>query len=378
MGTAAKIRVLYFLVFACQASWLPRLADYISFSGISGTKMAVLLSINPLMMLMVQPFYGRFSDKLGYGKTLFYSSGLAALSFGFYMLFGGFYGILISTILMSVFFNALMPILDAMALNEAEKKSDGSYGKLRIAGAMGWSITGLILGYLVQEFGVKVIFTFSLFTMLLAFIFSHSTKSYKIELQTAENVKSVQVLTNYKFLLFLIAIMIISIAMTAIWNFYSMYLTGIGASASQVGFGLAFQGLCELPLFYFSGFIIMKYGLKPTLIFTLLITIMRMLLYAHIGHPILALSIEVLHGISWSLFWVVSVAITDRFVDKRFQATGQSLLYASYFGIGAILGNFWVSYLIEITSLSGVFLWNAAILIFVCAFVYFIVSEKTT
>ncbi|MFM2393954.1 MAG: hypothetical protein RLZZ546_1936 [Bacteroidota bacterium] len=375
MSVTIKIRILYFLVFACQAAWLPRLADYVMSVGINGSKMALLLSINPIMMLVVQPFYGRLSDRLGYGKTLFYSSGLAAASFGIYYWVNDFYGILLATLLMSIFFNALMPVLDAMALNESEKTADGSYGKLRIAGALGWSITGLILGYVIQFYGLKAIFIFSCLSMLLVFIFSRSIISYKLYNRDEEKLQVKQTISNKKFILFLFSIMIISMAMTAIWNFYSIYLTEIGASPSQVGFGLAFQGLCELPLFYFSGVIIMRYGLKTTFIFTLVTTLIRMLLYSYVGQPMLALCIELLHGVSWSLFWVVCVGLTDKYIDKAYQATGQSLLYASYFGIGAIVGNYWVSYLIEITNLSGVFLWNAGIIAVVIVFVYLIIDR---
>ncbi|MFM9074184.1 MAG: hypothetical protein ACKORJ_01215, partial [Bacteroidota bacterium] len=42
-------------------------------------------------------------------------------------------------------------------------------------------------------------------------------------------------------------------------------------------------------------------------------------------------------------------------------ATGQSLLYAAYYGIGAIAGNFWTGHLSELSlPLSTIFLLNAA------------------
>ena len=87
-----------------------------------------------------------------------------------------------------------------------------------------------------------------------------------------------------------------------------------------------------------------------------------MLLYSVVKNPQWAIAIEVLHGISWSLFWVACVEVVNKWVHEEIRATGQSLLYASYFGIGAIVGNFWTGYLQEINlPVAQIFLLNAGI-----------------
>jgi PPP family 3-phenylpropionic acid transporter len=116
----------------------------------------------------------------------------------------------------------------------------------------------------------------------------------------------------------------------------------MGASSVIVGVGLSFQGLCELPFFYFSAKIIQRLGFKGTLLLTIGATIIRLFLYSFIKNPYLAIPIEILHGLSWSLFWVVCVEFTNALVPENWRATGQSLLYAAYFGVGTIMGNFLV------------------------------------
>jgi PPP family 3-phenylpropionic acid transporter len=69
-----------------------------------------------------------------------------------------------------------------------------------------------------------------------------------------------------------------------------------------------------------------------------------------------------LHGISWSLFWVVCVEYVNKLVREEWRATGQSLLYASYYGLGIIIGNFWTGYLADThMRVSEIFLLNAGI-----------------
>jgi hypothetical protein len=144
-----------------------------------------------------------------------------------------------------------------------------------------------------------------------------------------------------------------------------------GASASLVGFGLSFQGLCEIPLFYLSAVIIRKYGINKVLVITVLVTCIRLILYSVIKFPRAAISIELLHGISWSLYWVVCIEMVNKLVPSKWIATGQSILYSVYFGIGAVPGNFWAGFLIDRgISISNLFLLNAGVILFALPLIY--------
>jgi MFS transporter, PPP family, 3-phenylpropionic acid transporter len=148
-------------------------------------------------------------------------------------------------------------------------------------------------------------------------------------------------------------------------------------TASLVGYGISFQGLCELPLFYLSAKIIGKLGIKTTLIVTVVATAVRMLLYSVVKNPHAAIAIEVLHGISWSLFWVVCVEVVNILVREEWRATGQSLLYAAYFGAGAIVGNLWTGFLYDAKmSIADIFLLNAMIAAAVAIFILIFMKNK--
>ena len=150
-----------------------------------------------------------------------------------------------------------------------------------------------------------------------------------------------------------------------------------GASASLVGYGISFQGLCELPLFYFSARIIKYFGIKTTLLITVFTTASRLLLYSVVKEPHAAIFIEVLHGISWSLFWVVCVECVNRLVREDWRATGQSLLYAAYFGLGAIAGNFWTGYLYNAKmKVAEIFFLNACIVAVVGLLIAIFLEKK--
>jgi MFS transporter, PPP family, 3-phenylpropionic acid transporter len=365
ISEANKLRILYFLVFCCTAAWLPIFADYCKERGLSGTKTAIILSITPVMMFLVQPFYGMLADRLGYKKTLLFSSLLASVCYSLYLLEGNFAYLLMITVFMAVFYNTLQPVLDSLSLKLVQKNPAFSYGTLRIAGAAGWAFTGIINGQLIDALDTTVIFAVSAISMLLTFFFAFSLRTDKEKTTTNpdQSFKNVKEVFGNKILLFLLfCIFLVSAGGTTIWNFYSTYMKENGASASLVGYGLSFQGLCELPLFYFSARIIGRLGIRTTLLITVFATALRLLLYSIVKNPQAAIAIELLHGISWSLFWVVCVEYVNSLVRQDWRATGQSLLYAAYYGAGAIVGNFWTGYLTDTKmKIAEIFLLNAGI-----------------
>ena len=380
MSKATALRIIYFLVFCCTGAWLPKLYDYCVHKGLTGQQSVVILIITPIMMFAVQPLYGMMADKLGYKKTLLIASLISSLSYLGYLYNGGFAWLITITIIMSLFYNTIQPVLDSMALQIAKHDSKFSYGSLRFFGAAGWAFTTIITGQVIDAIDITAIFIVSSITMFLAFLFSFFLKEEKQE-AAAENAYSNiwGVIKNPSLLFLLLCVFLVSVGATTIWNFYSAYMKENGATDSLVGYGLSFQGLCELPLFYFSARIILRLGLKTTLIVTVLATTVRMLLYSITKNPYAALPIELLHGFSWSLFWVVCVEYINKLVDERWLATGQSLLYAAYFGIGAIAGNYWTEYFLSKgMKVSEVFLINAGLVFGVAVLLIFFFKKKSS
>ena len=380
ISEANKLRILYFLVFCCTAAWLPIFADYCKERGLSGTRTAIILSITPVMMFLVQPFYGMLADRFGYKKTLLLSSLLASICYVFYLFNGGFGYLFMITVFMAIFYNTLQPVLDSLSLKLVKSNPAFSYGTLRIAGAAGWAFTGIINGHLIDALNTTVIFAVSAVSMLLTFIFAftlHPDKE-KVMATSDQSFKNVKDVFGNKVLLFLLfCVFLVSSGATTIWNFYSIYMKQNGASASLVGYGLSFQGLCELPLFYFSARIIGKLGIRTTLLITVFATALRLFLYSVVKNPQAAIAIELLHGISWSLFWVVCVEYVNMLVREDWRATGQSLLYAAYYGAGAIVGNFWTGYLSDTKmKIAEIFLLNAGIVATVGVLIFIFMRNK--
>lgn len=372
---ANRLRALYFLFFSCTAAWLPIFADYLKDHGLGGQEIGILLSITPLMMFLVQPFYGMLADRVGYKKCLIISALCASISYGFYLFDGGFLYMLLVTIGMSLFYNSIQPLLDSLSLTLVQKNPSFSYGTLRLAGAAGWACTGIIAGYYIDQLSTNVIFIFSGVSMMLTFLVALFVKlsSPALENATRRPLKQdlSEIFSNTRLMFLLFCVSLVYAASAPIYYFYSIYMKENGASSSLTGFAISFQGLCEIPLFYFSAKIIKRFGLKTTLLICITATAMRLTLYSIIKTPWLVIPVELLHGVGWSLFLVTCIEQVNSLVKEEARATGQSVLYAALLGAGAILGNMWTGYLYETQMKVGdIYLLNAGIVLAIGLFMF--------
>jgi PPP family 3-phenylpropionic acid transporter len=345
-----RLRLLYFLILSCTASWLPLFADNLKSRGLSGIQIGIILSVTPISMFLVQPFVGMLADRWGFRRSMMVYSLMATIAFFLLQLDASFGMLVVMTVFMSVFYNGLQPVMDSLTLQLTQRDPTFSYGIVRLAGAAGWAVTGIVIGYFIDALDTRVIFMYSGASLLLVFFLSTTIPHDYTKEKSTEGFSfgsALREIVTPSLLVILMAFFLVSAAATTIWNFYSIYMKENGASASLVGVGLSLQGLCEIPFFYFSDAIIRRIGLRNTLLLTTAATALRLLLYSLVNVPEMALPIEILHGLSWSLFWVAGVEYTNRLVAVRWRATGQSLLYAAYFGIGQITGNFWTGFLYD-------------------------------
>ena len=67
----------------------------------------------------------------------------------------------------------------------------------------------------------------------------------------------------------------------------------------------------------------------------------------------------------------------NKLVREDWRATGQSLLYAAYYGAGAIVGNFWTGYLYDTKmKIADIFLLNAGIVAIVGLLIWIFMRNK--
>ncbi len=353
-----RYRVVFLFSFASLGSWMPSLNLWLEDQGMRGTEMGYLSAIPWLVMLLVQPFWGILADRAGKMRCFHFSVILAVLLFAVFPFIAK--GTLLTAVmifLFAVFQTPVLPLLDSITLDHAALHPQVSYSSLRFWGAPGFGLGAWLTGMLAETYGSNVIFYLSAAFLLLAWLPATRFERTAPAVSAADlSFKELgRTLGNKVLLIFLLVVMIVSIAQSASSFFLTVYMREIGASSSVTGAAIGVQALSELPFYFIAAWLLRKTAPGKVLIIAIFGTALRLLLYYLNGNPYAVIGIESLNGVTWTLLWLASVEFVNAKVPAQWRTTGQSMLWAMYFGAGAVLGNIIIGRLYETMPMQQVF-----------------------
>lgn len=358
-------RILYFLIYATGASFFPYINLYYRQAGMSGTQIGLLASMAPLVMLFTQPLWGIISDVTEPKKVLLLLLGMGMLVPLGYLRFSGFWPFLFLGFTFFFFRSPLPAITDSLVLEHIESQG-GSYGNLRLWGAVGWSSLSLIIGQIIQSAGLRSIFYATCLGTAIAFTIVSRMK-YQRSLSRREKRTDGffrnlgQLLKNRQLVIFLSLVFLLHMATASIWSFLAIYLDIIHTSRTLMGIAFMMEGLSEIPLYLLAGKISRRWGLKITLVISFFLYSLRMSLYSFIRTPALAIAVQGLHGPGFALFLVSSVEYVNRQTPRDFRTTGQSLFWAVFFGLASIVGNNLAGIIFDRAGIFRLYLFSGAV-----------------
>ncbi|UCE98724.1 MAG: MFS transporter [Planctomycetota bacterium] len=353
---------------ASLAAWQPLLAVYFNEVGITGLQIGIIMSIPPIMVFLVQPLWGIAADRWGRHRTLLFAMFLASFAILGYVWNGGFCFFLVWMVLLAFVTNPIGTLIDSLILDYVKKRQDSSYGRFRMWGAIGWMIAAPMVGRIITGRNITLIFPISMVVMLLGWLAGYLKREkgkVKGTIKEASWENLFQVLHNWRLIVFLAVVFFYGVGSASVWTFYGVYLKDIGASRSLMGIAFGLQGGIELPFYFYSNVFVKRFGSSRVLTFAFLIFTIRLFLYSFISTPVLAVSVELLHGLSYSLFVVAAVEYVNELVPSAWRATGQSLYAAACFGAGTLAGNWLAGYLYDQMPLQQVYRFNGWLILIV-------------
>lgn len=353
-----RFRLVFLCSFASLGSWMPGFNIWLEDQGMGGTAMGFLSAIPWLVMLVVQPFWGILADKAGKIRCFHLSVLLAALLFAIFPLLAkGKVLIGVMTFCFAVFQTPVLPLLDSITLDHAAQGDTASYSRLRFWGAPGFGLGAWLTGILTETYGSDVSFYLTAAFLLCAWLTARKLTRPPAVVAAADlSFKGLgQTLNNSILFSFLLVVMLVSLAQSASSFFLTVYMREIGATSSTTGIAIGVQSLSELPFYFIAAWLLRKTTAGKVLIIAIFGTALRLLLYYLNGNPYMVIGIESLNGITWTLLWIAAVEFVNEKVPAQWRTTGQSLLWAMYFGAGAVAGNVLIGSLYETMPMRQVF-----------------------
>jgi PPP family 3-phenylpropionic acid transporter len=142
---------------------------------------------------------------------------------------------------------------------------------------------------------------------------------------------------NKPLFLFLIIMFFYGIAVAPLHQFINLYYRDIGANSSLIGTAFFIQAAFEIPFFLIGIKLVRKIGAEKVIVLSMVISLIRLILYGFINVPERALIVGALHGFTISFFLVGVVDYVQNVTPSHLRTTGQALIWAFHFGGGLTL-----------------------------------------
>lgn len=350
---------------------------YLSFKGLNGTEIGWVLAIGPLASIISQPIWGYLSDKYKTVKWMIVLciSGFLLSALIFFQMERLGYILFIGAIL--YFFSS--PV-GALADSLGQRRADDlniSFGTIRTWGSFGFALSALIIGELLDRIGIQYMMWPYMAIGTVALIVSLKLTDIEIE-STPVRLSDVRKLVNNRpFIIFLILMMFLTITHRSNDSFIGLYITSLGGSESLVGIAWFIGVLSEALVFALGAYWFRKF---PSLIFVIIasgIYALRWFLYATIDAPLLIISLQFLHGLTFGIFYLAAFDFITRTIPKLLQATGHLIFYSVFFGLSGIIGSMGGGYILEHYSGEMLYLVNGFLaLIGSISLILFYVTNK--
>ena len=346
----------YFLYFAAAASLLPFFVLFYQGLGFNGTQIGLLTGVPPLITLIAAPFWTGIADSKHWHKLVMgFGIAVAVVAMVLLQSFTSFAAIFTLIIVFNIFFSPVPSLADSATMNMLGEER-AMYGRIRLAGTIGWGLFAPIAGAMVQNYGLKLAFWSFSAIMLVNFFVSQRFVHRSHEEGTADRGGIRVLLTNRRWINFLFLAFLGGLGAFSAASYLFPYMAELGAKETTMGIALTISTLTEMPVFFFGDRLVKKFTTYGLLILALVMVAIRCVLYALVSTPSMVLVLQAFGGTIFPAMWVAGVSYADENAPAGLKSSAQGLFGAVTFGFGSAVSGFLGGLLLGSIGGRGMFL----------------------
>ena len=334
-----RIAGFYFFYYAFVGMFAPYWSLYLKSIHFDAIEIAILLSMQPVMRMIAPNIWGWLADHTG--KRLLVVKIAATLSAVCYLgVFAttSFWGMLLVLALMSFFWSASMPLVEATTLTYLGKHS-ARYGRIRSWGSIGFITSVVGLGYAFDYIAIYWLLWAGLVCEIGILIFARQIPPTKVQVHHTDHQPVIKIVLQPRVIALFSACFLMSVAHGPYYTFYSIYLVEHGYAKSAVGGLWALGVICEIGVFFLMPWLVRHFGFTRILLISFSAAIVRFILIGWgVDYLILLLIAQVLHAATFGAYHAASVGLVHEFFQGRHQSKGQALFGSLTYGAGGMLG----------------------------------------
>jgi len=333
--------------FAFMGGWgfiIPFINLFYVSLGLSGTQIGTIGSVSSVVGLIVSPIIVTEIKKRPQARGILQASlMLGAIA---YFLLGqqtDFLPILLIVFLQSLVGAGVMPASDAMAVHVSEEAGTG-YGSVRVWASVGWIITVLTSGWLIERKGFEAGFlgvslmwlTGALVTLLIQpryFISPNFAEKGKSNIRTAlRHIANDRTLLGYA-----IALIFMGFLNNGVLQFENVFLSQLGASKQLISVAGILSAIVELPFMIFADRYVRRAGAHRVLLFAVTMTLLQRA--AVLAFPAIAtiMVVRFIGGIAFSFTTIAAVFLISSRTDPNETGTVLAIFTVTLSGLVSVL-----------------------------------------
>ena len=354
-----RLSGFYFFYFATLGGFLPYWSLYLENRGFSALEIGELSALMVVTKIIAPNLWGWIADHTGRSlRIIRMASFFAALLFAGFLFLTGYQWFAIITVSFSFFWNASLPQFEAVTLFHL-KKEPHRYSQIRLWGSVGFIVTVLGIGWLLEYFSISYLPAMITALLTLIWLVALLTPEAAANFSAQDGIGIWRILLNPEVLAFIFVYMLLQLAHGPYYVFYSIYLNQHGYSATLIGLLWALGVFAEIVLFITMKKLLNKVSLRVILLVSIFLSIVRWLMIAHfVDSMVLMFIAQLLHAATFGSSHVVAIHLVHQYFGTRHQGKGQALYSSMSFGLGGMIGSLYSGYFWD--SLGATFVYSMA------------------
>ncbi len=334
-----RLSGFYFFYFAALGALVPYWGLYLQSLGFGAVEIGSLTAILMATKIVAPYIWGWLGDHLGHRMRIVRVASLvSALAFTLMFWADDFWAIAVAMSLFSFFWNASLPQFEVVTLGYLGKQVN-RYALLRVWGSIGFIVTVLALGWLVDRQGPAVVLSVVFMIYLGIWLASLAVRDPDPQAHPPDHRSLWQVLRQPAVLGFFVAVFLMQLSHGPYYAFYSIYMTDQGYSKTLIGGLWALGVAAEVAVFMVMHHFLERFGAARVLVASLLIAALRWVLVGVFpGELWIMVGAQLLHAATFGTFHGAAIHLAARYFHGRFKGRGQALYSSISFGAGGAVG----------------------------------------
>jgi len=310
-----KFRILMFTYWLMMLSVSGMYTMYIDNIGFSKKEISIAVSIFTFSALIGKNFMGYLADRFkDVKKIIFISISIGVIATVTLLFLRNIWAIIMIILLWGIFLYGIEPLTEAWYIEILmDNNAQSEFGKIRGFGSIGYALSGVFLGLLVEKLGWSIYIWYILISLCLALLTvlwipeSKKVKLFRVvggkrdkgNVSVKEALNQIIEIKPLRYIL--IILFMYNFVVKGIYNYLGVLVSDLGGGPLSVGFAYFFDSLPELITFFLTPRLLRKYQSKDLIFASLILQTVRLILILVFSSSLAIMLLGCLSGLAYGL-----------------------------------------------------------------------------